>query len=193
MAQTSAVTGQPTPQGNLAAIGTAVVNNHGFTKSFTEHGYVLGLLSVRADLTYQQGVNRLWNRSTRFDFYWPALSHIGEQAITNREIYAVGSTNLTQDAATFGFQERYAEYRYKPGQICGQFRSASAAPLDTWHLAQNFASLPLLNATFIEEIPPVNRVVAVQTAPHFIMDGYVELKCARPMPVYSVPGMIDHF
>ncbi|WNK15004.1 MAG: major capsid protein [Microvirus sp.] len=193
VAQTSAVTGQPTPQGNLAAIGTGTIMGHAFTKSFTEHGYVIGLISARADLTYQQGLNRMWTRSTRFDYYWPALSHIGEQAVQNREIFAVGSANLTQDLATFGFQERYAEYRYKPSQICAQFRSNFTAPLDTWHLAQNFLTLPTLNATFIEENPPINRVIAVTTAPHFIMDAHLKLKCARPMPVYSVPGLIDHF
>lgn len=193
IAQTSAVTGQPTPQGNLAAMGTATVVGHGFARSFTEHGFIIGLVSVRADLTYQQGLDRMWSRSTRFDHYWPVLAMIGEQAVLNKEIYAVGSANPTQDNAVFGYQERFAEYRYKPSKITGQFRSNFAQPLDTWHLAQNFASLPLLNDTFIQENPPVSRVIAVPTSPHFIMDAYFNLKCARPMPVNSVPGLIDHF
>lgn len=192
--QTSAQTGQPTPQGNLAAYGTfASSRGVGFVKSFTEHCVLIGLASVRADLNYQQGLNRMWSRSTRWDYYWPALSHIGEQAVLNKEIYAVGSANPTQDAAVFGYQERYAEYRYKPSVITGQFRSTYSAPLDVWHLAQKFTSLPVLNSTFIQENPPVARVLAVPTAPHFLFDSYFDLKCVRPMPVYSVPGMIDHF
>ena len=174
-------------------MGTASMNNVGFTKSFTEHGVIIGLISARADLNYQQGLWRGFSRSTRFDFYWPALSHIGEQAVLNKEIYAVGSANLAQDAAVFGYQERYAEYRYKPSVITGQFRSNFATPLDTWHLAQNFTSLPALNSTFIEENPPVDRVIAVPSEPHFLYDSYIRLRCARPMPVYSVPGLIDHF
>jgi hypothetical protein len=190
IAQTSAVTGQPTPQGNLAAIGTASVHGHGFTKSFTEHGWIIGLVNVRADLNYQQGLERMWSRRTRFDFYWPALSHIGEQAILNKEIYCDGSAN---DSLAFGYQERYAEYRYKPSKIVGQFRSTFATPLDVWHLAQKFTSLPVLGDTFIQDNPPVSRVIAVPSAPQFLMDAYFDYKCARPMPTYSVPGYIDHF
>lgn len=192
IAQTSSTDGT-TPQGNLAAIGTCSASGHGFTKSFVEHCVVIGLVSVRADLNYQQGLDRMFSRSTRFDFYWPALSHIGEQAILNKEIYAQGSVNPTDDAAVFGYQERYAEYRYKPSLVTGQFRSNYSAPLDSWHLAQNFSSLPALNSTFIVENPPVSRVIAVPTAPHFLFDSYFSYKCARPMPVYSVPGLIDHF
>lgn len=193
IAQTSSVDSQPTPQGNLAAMGTFHVNGTGFTKSFTEHGVIIGMISARADLNYQQGINRMWTRSTRWDFYWPALAHIGEQAVLNKEIYAVGSANPTQDAAVFGYQERFAEYRYKPSVITGQFRSNFAQSLDTWHLAQEFGSLPVLGATFIEENPPVARVIAVPSEPHFLYDSFVKLRCARPMPVYSVPGLIDHF
>jgi len=193
IAQTSSVPSQPTPQGNLAAMGTYHVNGSGFTKSFTEHGVIIGMISARADLNYQQGLNRMWSRSTRWDFYWPALSHIGEQAVLNQEIYAQGSAAPTVDAAVYGYQERFAEYRYKPSVITGQFRSNFAQTLDTWHLAQNFSSLPVLGPTFIEENPPVSRVIAVPTEPQFLYDGYVKLRCARPMPVYSVPGMIDHF
>lgn len=182
-----------TPQGNLAAMGTLSTSGHGFTKSFTEHGYIIGLVSVRADLNYQQGLNRMWSRNTRYDFYWPALSHIGEQAVLNKEIYAQGAANPTQDEAVFGYQERYAEYRYKPSLITGKFRSQDAQSLDVWHLAQEFGSLPTLNDTFIVENPPLERVLAVTDEPQFLFDSYMKLITARPMPVYSVPGLIDHF
>lgn len=190
IAQTSAQTGQPTPQGNLAAIGTMSMHNNGFTKSFTEHGVVMGLVCVRADLTYQNGLPRMFSRRTRFDFYWPALSHIGEQAVLNKEIYLDGSAN---DALTFGYQERWAEYRYKPSQITGKFRSNDPQPLDFWHLAQKFTALPALNAAFIQQSTPVDRVVAVPSEPDFLFDAYFDYVCARPMPTYSVPGLIDHF
>ena len=176
--------------GDLAAYGTIQMNNHGFTKSCTEHGVIIGLVSIRADLNYQQGLNRMFSRLTRFDFYYPALSHIGEQAILNKEIFADGSAS---DELTFGFQERFAEYRYKPSMITGQMRSNFAQSLDTWHLAQDFASLPLLNAEFIEDDPPVKRVLAVPTEPDVLFDAYFSYQCARPMPMYSVPGLIDHF
>ena len=192
MAQSSAtgLTGGTTPLGNLAAFGTCSLHNHGFTKPFTEHGVIIGLVSVRADLNYQQGLSKIWSRSTRYDFYWPALAHIGEQAVLNKELYAQGTAD---DNNVFGYQERYAEYRYKPGLITGQFRSNYSAPLDSWHLAQQFGSLPTLNTTFIQENAPMTRVLASATAPHFLFDGYFDLKCARPMPVYGVPGLIDHF
>jgi len=193
IAQTSSVPSQPTPQGNLAAMGTFHVNGAGFTKSFTEHGVIIGFISARADLSYQQGLNKMFSRSTRWDFYWPALSHIGEQAILNKEIYAQGSANPAADAGVFGYQERFAEYRYHPSVITGQFRSNYAQTLDTWHLAQNFGALPTLNSTFIQENPPVARVIAVPTEPQFLYDSFIKLRCARPMPVYSVPGLIDHF
>jgi len=192
IAQTSS-TDATTPQGNLAAMGTCSASGQGFVKSFTEHCLIIGMVSVRADLNYQQGLNRMFSRSTRWDFYWPALSHIGEQAVLNKEIYAQGSANPTADADVFGYQERYAEYRYKPSLVTGQFRSNYATPLDMWHLSQNFSSLPVLNASFIEENPPVDRVSAVPDEPNFLFDAYFKLKCARPMPVYGVPGLIDHF
>lgn len=179
-----------TPQGNLAGIGTAVLDRHGFTRSFTEHCVILGFVSVRADLTYQQGLDRMWSRKTRYDFYWPALSHLGEQAILNKEIYAQGTA---EDDDVFAYQERYAEYRYKPSKITGKFRSNDAGSLDAWHLSQDFATLPVLDSDFISENPPLDRVIAVNTEPHFIYDSYIKLRCARPMPVYSVPGLIDHF
>ncbi len=179
-----------TPQGTLSAYGTVSLHNHGFTKSFTEHCVLIGLVSVRADLTYQQGVNRMWSRATRYDFYWPALAHIGEQAVLNREIWAVGDAN---DALVFGYQERFAEYRYKPSQISGLFRSNATGTLDSWHLSQDFATLPVLDSAFIVDNPPVDRVIAVPAEPHFLFDGYFQLRCARPMPLFGVPGMIDHF
>jgi hypothetical protein len=180
------------PQGNLAAMGTFSHYGSGFRKSFVEHGVILGLISVRADLTYQQGTPRMFSRSTRYDFYWPALSHLGEQAVYNREIYTAGAAAGT-DGNVFGYQERYAEYRYKPSVITGQFRSTYATPLDVWHLAQEFGALPTLGATFIQENPPMSRIKAVTSEPDFLLDMVFDLKCARPMPVYSVPGLIDHF
>lgn len=189
VAQTSSTDGT-SPQGNLAAIGTFAAHGHGFIKSFTEHCIIIGMVSARADLTYQQGLNRMFSRRTRWDFYWPALAHLGEQAIKNKEIYAQGNAT---DELVFGYQERYAEYRYKPSQITGQFRSNFAQSLDTWHLSQDFAALPVLNATFIEENPPVDRVVALPDYPDFLFDSFFRLKHTRPMPVYSVPGLIDHF
>lgn len=179
-----------TPQGNLAAFGTVAANGHGFSKSFTEHCVLIGLVMVRADLTYQQGLNRMWSRSTRWDYYWPALSHIGEQAVLSKEIFLDGTAS---DEDVFGYQERYAEYRYKPSLITGQMRSNAATPLDTWHLSQDFSTRPLLNAAFIEEDPPVDRIIAVPTEPHLLVDAFFSLRCARPMPLYSVPGLIDHF
>lgn len=187
--QTSA-TDSTSPQGNLAAFGLTSSKIHGFTKSFVEHGYIIGLVNVRADLTYQQGLQRLWSRQTRFDFYWPALAHLGEQAVLNKEIYAQGTS---ADDDVFGYQERYAEYRYYPSLITGKFRSTYAQPLDMWHLSQKFDSLPTLSAQFIEDNPPVSRVLAVQDEPQFLLDTYFSLNCVRPMPVYSVPGLVDHF
>lgn len=181
--------------GKLAATGTVVPRNHGFTKSFTEHGVLIGLVSVRADINYQQGMNKMWSRQTRFDFFWPALAHLGEQAVLAQEIYYQNNTGAgaTANATVFGYQERYAEYRYKPSVVTGQFRSGYSATLDAWHLAQSYTALPTLNSTFIVENPPVNRVIATSTDPHFIGDFYFHLNCARPMPLYGVPGFIDHF
>lgn len=193
VAQTAPTAAGSTPQGNLAAFGTSTVSGHGFTKSFTEHGIIVGLISVRADLNYQQGLNKRWSRSTKYDFFWPALAMIGEQAVLNQEIFCQGTAGGAADAGVFGYQERYAEYRYKPSVVTGQLRSNSATPLDTWHLAQNFASLPTLNNLFIRDDPPIARVVAVPSEPHFIGDFWFSLRCARPMPVYGVPGLIDHF
>jgi len=176
--------------GNTGAYSTTVMRNNGFTKSFTEHTIIIGLASVRADLTYQQGLNRMFSRSTRYDFYWPSLSMLGEQAVLNKEIYADASAN---DEDVFGYQERYGEYRYKPSIVTAEMRSNAVAPLDSWHLSQEFGSLPALNSTFIEEDPPMDRIIAVLDEPDFIFDSYIKLTCARPMPLYGIPGMIDHF
>jgi hypothetical protein len=195
IAQTSGTnaSGTTAPLGTLAAMGTALAHNHGFTYSATEHGVILGLVSVRADLTYQQGLSRMWSRSTRYDFYFPAFATLGEQAVLNKEIYVRGDSN---DNSVFGYQERWAEYRYYPSRISGLFRSTAAGTIDAWHLAQRFTSLPTLNTTFIQDTPPVDRIVAVGAAANgkqFIFDSFFDCKKARPMPMYSVPGLIDHF
>lgn len=179
-----------TPQGNQAGFGT-VLSSPRFIKSFNEHGYVIGLCSVRADLNYQQNVDRLWLRSTKLDLYWPTFAHLGEQAILQTEI--LFDAGRLQPGLVFGYQERYAEYRYKPNTITGLFRSQAPASLDAWHLAQEFLSNPVLDATFIQENPPVDRIIAVPAEPHMIMDVGIDLKCARPMPIQSVPGLMDHF
>ena len=188
--QTSGTT-DVSPQANLSAfaVGTNGRGN-GFSKSFTEHGWILGLVNVRADLTYQQGINRMWTRSTKFDMYWPTFAFLGEQAVLNKEIYAQGTAD---DDGVFGYQERYAEYRYAPSQITGKFRSTYAQSLDSWHLAQKFDNLPKLNPEFIVDNPPVDRVVAVPSEPQFLLDAWFNLNCVRPMPVYGVPGLMDHF
>ena len=193
IAQTSSTATEPTPQGTLAAYGTTNFSGHGFSKSFTEHCIIIGVVAVRADLNYQQGLNRAWSRRTKFDFYWPALSMIGEQAVLNKEIYAQGSVSPADDAAAWGYQERFAEYRYKPSMITGRMRSNATQSLDTWHLAQDFSVLPELDAAFIEDSPPMDRVLAVTDEPQFIFDSYFKLRTARPMPLYGVPGLIDHF
>jgi hypothetical protein len=195
IAQTSAtgVSGGSTPMGTLAAMGTVLAHKHGFTYSAVEHGIVIGLVSIRADLTYQQGMHRMWQRKTRYDFYFPVFSHLGEQAIYNSEIYCDGSAN---DAAVFGYQERWAEYRYNPSRISSLFRSTATGTLDAWHLAQKFTTLPTLANTFIQDTPPVSRIVAVGSSANgqqFIFDSFFDVKKARPMPMYSVPGLVDHF
>lgn len=193
VAQTS---GQPIPAandklGNLAGFGTAS-GTHSFTKSFTEHGYIIGLANIRSDITYSQGAERDWFKSTRYDIYWPVLSQIGEQSVENKEIYYQATAD---DHNVFGYQERYAEYRYKPSRLSGLFRVDHASTLAAWHLSEDFASLPTLGSTFIESNTgdPLDRAIAVSTEPHAIVDMYFNMKCARPMPLYGVPGNLDHF
>lgn len=195
IAQTSgtAASGTTTPLSTLSAFAT-VTAHAGFTQSFTEHGYIIGLTSVRADLTYQQGLRKMWSRNTRYDFYFPVFAHLGEQAVYNREIYF--QANTASDAAVFGYQERWAEYRYHPSRITGLFRSTSAGTIDGWHLAQKFTSLPTLNSTFIQDTPPLSRVLAVGAAANnqqFIYDSIFKIRATRPLPMYSVPGLVDHF
>ncbi|AKO71491.1 major CP [Chimpanzee faeces associated microphage 1] len=188
--QTSS-TDATTPQGNLAAYSVfSGRNTCRWTKSFVEHGVVIGLCSVRADLEYQQGLNRMWSRRTRYDFYWPALANLGEQAVLNKELYADSADGKDDDV--FGYQERWSEYRYKPSMITGKLRSNDPQSLDVWHLAQNFTTRPTLSSDFIKDAPPISRVLAVQDEPQFVCDFHFTCKCARPMPVYSVPGLIDH-
>lgn len=196
IAQTSGTPsgGTETPLGTLSAMGTAVSDGRGFSQSFTEHGMILGLVSVRADLTYQQGLRKMWSRSTRYDFYMPVFSHLGEQAVLRDEIYVTG--NPTNDDAVFGYQERWAEYRYHPSMITGLFRSTASGTIDAWHLAQKFTSAPTLSDTFIQDNPPLERALAVGSAAggqQFIFDSLFSASVTRPMPMYSVPGLIDHF
>ena len=190
IAQTSA-TDNTSPQGNLSAYGVTAAKFHGFTKSFVEHGYVFGFVCARADLTYQQGINKMWLRSTVYDFYWPTFAHLGEQAIELREIYAQGTA---ADTTVFGYQERYAEYRYKPSQITGKFRSSVAdGNLDVWHLSQFFKNAPTLNEEFVVENPPISRIIAVQDEPEFLLDVGFRYTTVRPMPMFGTPGLVDHF
>lgn len=190
IAQTSA-TDNTSPQGNLSAYGVTAAKFHGFTKSFVEHGYIFGFVCARADLTYQQGINKMWLRSTVYDFYWPTFAHLGEQAVELREIYAQGSE---ADTTVFGYQERYAEYRYKPSQITGKFRSSVVnGSLDKWHLSQFFNNAPTLNEEFIIENPPINRIIAVTDEPEFLLDIGFRYTTVRPMPMFGTPGLVDHF
>ena len=180
--------------GDLGAMGTAsTAGQPAFVKSFTEHGFIMGLLSVTADLTYQQGLHKMWRRDNRFNYFWPAFQGIGEQGVSVQEIWAGDSTGPQDSTEIFGYQERYAEYRYSPSRISGLFRSAAAQSLDAWHLSQEFTEAPALNDTFIQSSTPMDRVLAVQDEPDFIADFYFHAKWARPMLMYGVPGNIDRF
>ena len=188
VAQTSGTgqTGQTTPAGSLTGFGTAVCHKAGFIKSFTEHGYIIGLISARADLTYQNGTDRMWYASTRFDLYWPEFANLGEQAVLQREILTSGTGT---DDDVFGYQEAWAHYRYKNSKITGLFRTNATGTLDSWHLSQDLSGGVALNSTFIVDNPPTTRVKATSGDPDFIMDVYHNLISARPMPMYSVPGL----
>nr|WAE43818.1 MAG: major capsid protein [Microviridae sp.] len=199
--QTSATASGQTPIGHLAAFALCRSQDGGFTKSFTEHCTIIGIVNVNYDLTYQYGIPRHFSRKTKYDFYWPSLANLGEQEILNKEIHWQGTA---ADDQIFGYQERWAEYRYFPSQITGAFRSTYAQSLDSWHLAEKETTLPTLSQSFIEyrgeEVgftgpytSPISRAVAIPSQPHIIFDSYMQLHCARPMPTYSVPGMIDHF
>lgn len=177
---------EETPQGNLAAVGTSMVDGIGFTRSFTEHGYVMIIVSARADLTYQQGIERMWNKRERFDFYHPELAHLSEQAVLSKELYADGTA---ADDDVWGYIGAYDEYRYGRSKVTSLFNSKAPQSLDVWHLSQEFANRPTLNNTFIEENPPIDRVIAVQDEPHFIMDCFINHIAARPMPLSGIPGL----
>lgn len=192
--QTSAtgLTGGSSPLGALGAAATAA-DQHSFSYHATEHGYIIGIVHVTADLTYQQGLHRMWTRRTRYDFYWPAFAHLGEQPIRNDEIYAQGTA---ADTDTFGYQERWAEYRHRPSRITGKFRSTTTGSLDAWHLAINFGSLPALNSSFIQDAPPLSRALAAGAAAdgqQVLLDSVFRIKSTRPLPMFSVPGEIDRF
>ena len=177
-------------KGALSGIGTAS-GRHGFTKSFVEHGVVIGLVNVRADITYSQGVERYWRKSTRYEFYYPVLAQIGEQSTLASEIY-----HLAADKdSVFNYQERYAEYRYKPSRLTGLMSVDAASNLDEFHLSEDFASEPSFDSTFIESNSgsPIDRAISVPSQPQFVFDAYIDLRCARPMPLYGVPGNLDHF
>lgn len=181
-----------TPQGTVVGMSLTTDSHSDFTKSFTEHGFIIGVMVARYDHTYQQGLNRLWSRKDKFDYYWPVFANIGEQAIKNKEIYAQGNST---DDEVFGYQEAWAEYRYKPNQVTGEMRSQYAQSLDVWHLADDYSKLPSLSAEWIQEDgKTIDRVLAVSSdlANQFFADIYVKNYCTRPMPMYSIPGLIDH-
>lgn len=181
-----------TPQGTTTAYSLTTDVHQEFTKSFVEHGFIIGVMVARYDHTYQQGLERFWSRKDRFDYYWPVFANIGEQAILNKEIFAQGSD---EDNEVFGYQEAWADYRYKPSRVSGEMRSNAQTPLDSWHLADDYSSLPTLSDSWIREDPNnVNRVLAVTSSvsDQLFCDLYVQNRTTRPMPVYSIPGLIDH-
>lgn len=183
-------TDSTSPQGNTAAYSLTVDSHDMLTKSFTEHGYIIGLACIRTDRTYQQGIERMWSRKNREDYYFPALANIGEMAIKNKEIYAQGTS---EDDEVFGYQEAWADYRYKPNQITGELRSTYATPLDSWHYGDKYTSLPVLSKSWFEESKTnVARTLAIESQDQFICDLYFETVWTRPMPIYSIPGLIDH-
>lgn len=190
--QNSATAENSTPLGDTAAYSLTTDTHAEFTRSFTEHGYIIGLVVARYDHTYQQGLDRMWSRKDRFDFYWPVFANIGEQAVLNQEIYAQGND---QDTQVFGYQEAWADYRYRPNKVTGEMRSQYAQSLDAWHLADDYTQLPSLSDSWIrEDAATVDRVLAVTSANanQLFMDVYVRNRCTRPMPMYSIPGLIDH-
>jgi len=189
VANTSSTAGED--QGELRGVGTGVISGHGWAKSFTEHGYIMGLIRARGDITYFQGMDRMWSRSTRYDFYIPALANLGEQSVLNKEIWI--SNNSTLDDAVFGYQERWAEYRMKASKVVGVFNPDVTGSLSFWHLAEDFSSLPALNEAFVTDATPMSRITTVDTEPDFLLDLWFNYKCARPMPVYSVPGLVTRF
>ena len=178
------------PVGKLGGFTTAATAGVGFNKSFTEHGWIIGLVSSRADLNYFQGIPRMFSRSSRWDHYWPELSNLGEQAVKNKEIFADGSA---ADELTFGYQERWSEYRTKPNLVTNQMRPDISGGFGAWHLAEEFDDLPQLGDTFIQQLTPMDRILAITSQPHFFFDANFKYTCARPMPTYSVPGYTNRF
>lgn len=190
--QNSGTMSGETPQGTTTAYSLTTDVHQEFTKSFVEHGFIIGVMVARYDHTYQQGLERFWSRRDRFDFYWPVFANIGEQAVLNKEIYATG---LDSDDEVFGYQEAWADYRYKPSRVSGEMRSNAKRPLDSWHLADDYDALPTLSDSWIREEPNnVNRVLAVtsEVSNQLFCDLYIQNRTTRPMPVYSIPGLIDH-
>jgi hypothetical protein len=184
--QTSA-TDTTSPQGNAAAISVTPFTENSFTKSFQEHGYVIGVCCIRNDNTYQQGIERMWSRSEKYDFYWPEFAHLGEQAVLNKEIFVQGTAD---DEKAFGYQEAYAEYRYKPNRVAGKFRSNAEQPLDAWHYADYYTKLPTLSQDWLAtDKANINRTLAVQNQPQFIVDMLITNESVRPMPIYGTPGL----
>jgi len=177
------------PQGKLAGFGT-VAGTHSFSKSFVEHGVLMGIVNIRGDVTYSQGIDRMWSKATRFDFFYPVLAQIGEQAVLNKEIWSDG---LAADQNVFGYQERYAEYRHAASRLTSLMRPDAAGTLAAWHLSEDFATRPSLGANFIfaNTGTPLDRAIAVPSEPHFIADFQFDIKAARPMPVYGIPGNMD--
>lgn len=184
--------GADTPQGTVVGMSQTTDSNHDFIKSFTEHGYIIGVMVARYDHTYQQGIERHWSRKTRFDYYWPVFANIGEQAVLNKEIYAQGSA---KDNEVFGYQEAWSDYRYKPNRVTGEMRSVYQQSLDVWHLADDYNTLPSLSDSWIrEDKNTVDRVLAVKStvSNQLFADIFVQNRATRPMPMYSIPGLIDH-
>ncbi len=189
---TVSISGADEPSGELKGVGTGVISGHGWAKSFTEHGWIMGLVRARGDITYFQGLDRMWSRSTRYDFYIPALANLGEQSILAKEIFVSNSAGT--DDGVWGYQERWAEYRTKMSRVVGNFNPDVSGSLSHWHLAEDFgASLPALNTAFINDATPMDRVVAVTTEPDFLLDLWFNYKCARPIPINSIPSLVARF
>lgn len=190
--QSGTGTASETPQGTVVGMSLTTDSHSDFTKSFTEHGFIIGVMCARYDHTYQQGLERMWSRKDKFDYYWPVFANIGEQGIKNKEIFAQGNA---KDDEIFGYQEAWADYRYKPNRVTGEMRSAYKQSLDVWHLADDYAQLPSLSSEWIvEDKKNIDRVLAVtsELSNQFFADIYVKNYCTRPMPMYSIPGLIDH-
>lgn len=187
--QTSGTTTE-SPQGNTAAVSVTPYNGSMFTKSFEEHGFVVGVCCIRHDHTYQQGLERMWSRKTNLDFYYPVFANLGEQAILKKELYLTGTAT---DEQAFGYQEAWAEYRMKPNRISGKFRSNATGTLDSWHYGDNYTETPSLSQAWMKEgDSEIQRTLAVDNEPQFIMDTIIDNTSVRPMPMYSIPGLVDH-